>query len=302
MFYTIGTQELTPVPGTQWLAGDGGVGTCTTDEWEELPAWLRCAAQHQSGAIHFCKLERYPRYLMGTLHVPAKRQPGQHLVLAFYMFDGHLLFWDDSGTVENFLQRQLAQPLRGRLSAGRVLCEFLLWLVDEDLTYLEEQESRIEDLEEAVLAGERKQLGAEILAVKKETSHLYRYYSHLTDIGQRLQESCGSFFEAEDSTIFGLFADRAARLQSETQVQREYAAQVQELYQAQIGIRQNDIMKVLTIVTTIFLPLTLIAGWYGMNFLHMPELSWKYGYPAVIFVSILVVAGCICLFKSRKFW
>ena len=61
-------------------------------------------------------------------------------------------------------------------------------------------------------------------------------------------------------------------------------------------------MKILTIVTTIFLPLSLLAGWYGMNFTGMPELTWKYGYPTVIAVSILVVTVCLWIMKKKKFW
>ena len=59
-------------------------------------------------------------------------------------------------------------------------------------------------------------------------------------------------------------------------------------------------MTVLTVITTIFMPLTLIAGWYGMNFVNMPELGWKYGYPVVIVVSAAVVAFCLILFKKKK--
>ena len=61
-------------------------------------------------------------------------------------------------------------------------------------------------------------------------------------------------------------------------------------------------MKILTIVTTIFLPLTLVAGWYGMNFSNMPELSWKYGYPAVMVISLVIVMICLWTMKKKKFW
>ena len=61
-------------------------------------------------------------------------------------------------------------------------------------------------------------------------------------------------------------------------------------------------MKVLTIVTTIFLPLSLLAGWYGMNFAYMPELSWKYGYLFVIALSLGIIAFCLILFKKKKYW
>ena len=78
--------------------------------------------------------------------------------------------------------------------------------------------------------------------------------------------------------------------------------QIREVYQSLIDERQNEIMKLLTIVTTIVLPLSLVAGWYGMNFVNMPELSWKYGYlmVGVISAAVLVLGLWIC--KKKKFW
>lgn len=61
-------------------------------------------------------------------------------------------------------------------------------------------------------------------------------------------------------------------------------------------------MKILTVVTTIFLPLSLVAGRYGMNFVNLPELAWKYGYPAVIAVSVLIVSACLWVMEKKKFW
>ena len=74
------------------------------------------------------------------------------------------------------------------------------------------------------------------------------------------------------------------------------------MFQAEIDIRQNRIMKILTIVTTIFLPLSLLVGWYGMNFVGMPELTWKYGYPVVIAASVVVVIVSLLVCKKKKFW
>ena len=75
-----------------------------------------------------------------------------------------------------------------------------------------------------------------------------------------------------------------------------------EIYQSQISIRQNDIMKILTIVTTIFLPLSLLAGWYGMNFEYMPELHWRYGYVGVLVAAILIVIFSMILFRRKRYW
>ena len=101
---------------------------------------------------------------------------------------------------------------------------------------------------------------------------------------------------------FHMIEKRIARLKNEAQMLRGYGLQIRELFQAEIDIRQNRIMKILTIVTTIFLPLTLVAGWYGMNFSNMPELSWKYGYPAVIVISLVIVMLCLWIMKKKKFW
>ena len=82
---------------------------------------------------------------------------------------------------------------------------------------------------------------------------------------------------------------------------QEYEEQVREAYQSQIDIEQNNIMKLFTVITTIFLPLTLLTGWYGMN-LVMPEYKWAYGYPVVIAVAVAVVVILMIIFKKRKWF
>ena len=130
----------------------------------------------------------------------------------------------------------------------------------------------------------------------------FRYYSQLDDVACELRENENGFFTEGETMLFRLFEDRVIRLREESQLLREYCAQVQTMFQAEIDIRQNRIMQILTIVTTIFLPLSLLAGWYGMNFEGMPELHWKYGYPLVVAVSILVVVLSLWICKKKKFW
>ena len=64
---------------------------------------------------------------------------------------------------------------------------------------------------------------------------------------------------------------------------------------------KQNAMQLLTIVTTVFMPLSLITGWYGMNFANMPELEWEYGYPAAVALSVLVVGGCLLYFRRKHF-
>lgn len=75
---------------------------------------------------------------------------------------------------------------------------------------------------------------------------------------------------------------------------------MREAYQSQLAIQQNQLMKLFTVVTVVFLPLTLLTGWYGMNFVGMPELTWKYGYPVAIVVSVVIVVALLRHFKKKN--
>ncbi|MDO5389043.1 MAG: CorA family divalent cation transporter, partial [Clostridia bacterium] len=83
---------------------------------------------------------------------------------------------------------------------------------------------------------------------------------------------------------------------------REYTLQIQDMYQSQISVKQNDVMKTLTIVTTLVLPLSLLTGWYGMNFKYMPELAMRYSYFVVIAVSAVIVILSLVIFKVKKYF
>ena len=153
-----------------------------------------------------------------------------------------------------------------------------------------------------VLAHELDDFSAPMTALRKETMAWFRYYSQLDDVACELRENENGYFSDEECGLFRLFEERVIRLREESQLLREYCTQIQSLFQSEIDIRQNRIMQILTIVTTIFLPLTLLVGWYGMNFSGMPELHWKYGYPAIILVSIAVVVLSLWVCKKKKFW
>ena len=138
--------------------------------------------------------------------------------------------------------------------------------------------------------------------LRKETMTWFRYYTQLDDVAFTLRENELGIFSEREQMLFRMLADRVIRLREESQLLREYCSQVQNLFQSEIDIKQNRIMQILTIVTTVFLPLSLLAGWYGMNFTGMPELSWKYGYPVIIAVSVIVVALSLWICRKKKFW
>ena len=187
-------------------------------------------------------------------------------------------------------------------SPGSFFYTFLELIIAKDMHHLQELEDKLDQLEDQVLAGQLEGFNLKMTAIRKEISNWIRYYTQLDDMVCEFQENENEYFNEHELRLFHMVEKRIGRLKDEAQMLREYGLQVRELFQAEIDIRQNNIMKILTIVTTIFLPLSLVAGWYGMNFTNMPELTWKYGYPAVIGISVLVVLICLWVMKKKKFW
>lgn len=317
------------------------VAVLTTKEFEQEEELMKELEIHQvQNYIRFSKLEVHPNCIFGTFYIPQKSNNQKsnrlqyeeesnslyysyrgneesmeknqkhtsiynnqkHLSFQFYIKNRNIIFVDDTNTVLPLINKINTMVIRKKYTIERFFYEFLESLISEDLIYLEKLEEQLSDIEYEVLNGSLENFNHKIIALKKKMLRFYRYYSELVEIGQAIMENVNDFFREEEIPVFKLFINRVSRLQSETQLLREYAMQVQDVYQAQIDIRQNSVMKVLTIVTTIFLPLSLIAGWYGMNFKYMPELQWKYGYALIAVISIAVVAFCLWIFKRKKFW
>ena len=165
---------------------------------------------------------------------------------------------------------------------------------------MERYERELEAMEQDILSGDAELSSERLNQVRGDIRELRIHYDQLIDLGQELEENENNFFDQENLRYFRLFLNRLARLHDTAASLRDYTMQLQDLYQAQLDIRQNRIMTVLTVVTTIFLPLTLIAGWYGMNFKYMPELNWRWSYLVVILVSAAIVVGSLWFFKKKK--
>lgn len=145
------------------------------------------------------------------------------------------------------------------------------------------------------------ELNTEIFDLRNRLSTLKNYYEQLIDIGESLQENENDLFEEEDLRYFKIFTDKSERLSNNTQLLCDNLIHLREAMDATINYNLNNTMKLFTMVTIIFQPLTLIVGWYGMNFKYMPELGWKFGYLYVIVLSIVVVGVILYWFKKRKF-
>lgn len=283
-----------------------GVVLLTSEELTHQPklAGLERVLCHTPPArdARVCKAEVRSDCLSGTLVLPRQGKGGSRPACGYLVTEKRVVLVDDADFILPLMKHLVKEKRPTEQSVGRFLYDFFEQLIAKDLYKLEEIEDRAEQLEDQVLAHRLEEFSAPMTALRKETMAWFRYYSQLDDVACELRENENSFFTQEEEMLFRMFEDRVIRLREESQLLREYCAQVQTMFQAEIDIRQNRIMQILTIVTTIFLPLSLLAGWYGMNFEGMPELHWKYGYPLVVAVSILVVVLSLWICKKKKFW
>ena len=239
--------------------------------------------------------------LTGTFSIPDRAKiGGPRHNFSFALDEDGVVLVDDSGYVEEVVER-IRRTKKWRLpSMERFLYDLLETIIAPDMALLESTEKKLNRTEEAILRGEVETFPAEINDIRGDLLDLRVHYEQLIDLGQELEENENGFFEDENLRYFRLFTERVMRLKDMVSGQRDYVVQLRDLIQTQLDLKQNRIMTVLTVITSIFLPLTLIAGWYGMNFRYMPELEWKYSYPIVILVSILIVVVCIFWFKKKK--
>jgi magnesium transporter len=189
-----------------------------------------------------------------------------------------------------------------KISLERLIFGFLERFIRDDYSMLVQIEADISEHEDKI--NDRnldKDFNNQITVIRKKLLLLDNYYQQLIAIGEELEENSLDIFIEENLHYFSIFSGKATRLSNNTRMLQEYCVQVREAYHAQLDNDLNQIMKLFTVVTTVFLPLTLIVGWYGMNFTNMPELTWKFGYIFVIFLSIATLIISLYYFKKKKF-
>ena len=184
-----------------------------------------------------------------------------------------------------------------------VLAAFLFELTSGDVDELESIENDINELERKIIAAKStiRGVSSRIIELRRSFLRVKRFYEQLAIVIDRLVENENEIIAPDVLSRFAALSRRVHYLMQSVADLREFVTQVREAYQARIDIEQNQIMKVFTVITAVFLPLTLIVGWYGMNF-QIPEFSWRFGYLYVIVLSVVVCAVCVCIFRKKKWF
>ena len=278
------------------------VAVLTTPEWERERERFDMGIELEPDAVHIHNTKAEVNYdsLTGTFQLPDRQNLKERdFRFAFALDEKGVVFIDDTGRAEQMIDvirrtKRWRQP-----SLERFLYDFLEQIVDDDLAIMERYEAELNRIEDEVISGGKGDM-VRVNEIRSDMRVLLVHYEQIIDMTQELEENENGFFSEENLRYIHLFMNLLARRRDFAVSLRDYTMQVRDLHNAQLEVSQNRIMTLLTVVTTIFMPLTLIVGWYGMNFRYMPELEWRFGYPLVIAVSAAVVVFCLILFKKKK--
>ncbi|MHB1315143.1 MAG: magnesium transporter CorA family protein [Christensenellales bacterium] len=221
--------------------------------------------------------------------------------ICIYVLKNMLLFFSKNDAVLQRFLHDAAKENNANISFNRLLSNFFEKLTADDVDVLEKIEQEISDLESELIESKKRNCVKEIISLRKRLMALKRYYEQLLNVLDELMENENDLLNEHTLRYFKIFEGKVERLYHNILNLRDYVTQVREAYQAEVDIGLNNIMKIFTVLTAIFLPLTLLVGWYGMN-LRMPEFQWNFGYPMVIIIAVLIVAFCLYYFKKNKWF
>ncbi len=205
----------------------------------------------------------------------------------------------------------LFEPLRQRIRNGkgrmrRLGPDYLAYslldtIIDHYFVILEKFAERIEKLEEELVGNPRPDTLQQIHRLKREMIFLRKSAWPLREVINGLEKSESDLIRPATKIFLRDIYDHAIHIVDSIESYREMLSSMLDIYLSSVSNRMNQVMKVLTIIATIFMPLTFLAGIYGMNFKHMPELGWPWGYPLVL-ALMFALAGAMIYFFKKKNW
>ncbi|MCR4897038.1 MAG: magnesium transporter CorA [Lachnospiraceae bacterium] len=278
------------------------VAVLTPEEWNREIDSFEMGIDMDPNLVEFYTTKAEVNYdsLTGSFAIPDRENmTGEWLKFAFALDEKGVVFIDPGDFAQRMIDRIMVTKKWRVPGLERFLYDFLEQIIHEDPRILEAYEKRLDAIDSDIDSGKEADLAA-LNDIRSELRDLRTHYSQLIDLSQELEENENNYFKANFLRYFRLFTNRVSRLHDVVNSLLDYTVQIRDTYQSRLDVKQNRIMTVLTVVTTIFMPLTLIVGWYGMNFKYMPELESPWGYPIVILVSVLIIIVSLIFFKKKK--
>jgi len=187
-----------------------------------------------------------------------------------------------------------------RMGADYLMYAILDAIVDNYFAILEKLGEKIEFLEEELVINPTEKTLQQIHNLKREMVHLRRSVWPLRELISGIERSESELILESTDAYFRDIYDHTIQVIDTVESFRDMVSGMLDIYLSSVSNRMNEVMKVLTIIATIFIPLTFVAGIYGMNFEYMPELKWKFGYYGVWMIMLVITGGMLYYFKKKK--
>ncbi len=251
------------------------------------------------------KLETFDNHLFVVVRMLTLKEGvlRQEQVSIFLFKDTLITFQEAKGDVWDPIRQRLQKKGSRLRSMGSAYLLYTLLdaVVDHTFPLLESYGDLLEEMEVAVIDDPKPDIQRQIHRIKRELVVLRRVLWPLREVVNELHRDETERIPKEVKTFMRDVYDHAVQVMEIIETYREQAGGLNDLYMSAVSNRMNEIMKVLTIMASFFIPITFVAGVYGMNFEHIPELAWKYGYPTFWIVCLSVISGLLIFFR-RKGW
>ena len=213
-----------------------------------------------------------------------------------------ITFQESPGDVFEALRERIRQG-KGRIRKQKA--DYLAYalidaIVDNYFAILERVGEELEELEELVLKSSDKETVSRIHAIKRQMLLIRRAAWPMRELVNNFEKSESVWLEKSTRIFLRDVYDHTIQIIDSVEVSREIIAGLLDMHLSSLSNKTNEVMKVLTIMATIFIPLTFIAGVYGMNFEYMPELAWKWGYPGIMIFMFVAAMGMLWFFRRKK--
>ena len=199
--------------------------------------------------------------------------------------------------------RERIRSSKGRIrkmSADYLAYTLLDAVVDTYFLILEKLGDKIEKLEDDLIHSPTKETLDQIHFLKREMIFLRKAIWPLREMIHSLQRSESVFYSEQTHLYLRDVYDHSVRVIETIETYRDLLSGMMDIYHSILSNKMNEIMKVLTIISSVFIPVTFIAGVYGMNFHHMPELRSKWGYPLALLSMLMIISGMLYYFRRKK--
>ncbi len=213
-----------------------------------------------------------------------------------------ITFQEKTGDVLDPVRERIANPKSRFRKMGPDYLAYAILdiIIDHYFVVLEHQGEKLELLEESVLDDPTRQLAHQIQHMKRELIFLRKSIWPLREVISELSRAESLLITDSIAPFLRDVYDHTIQVVDTVETFRDMVTGILDIYLSNVSNRMNEVMKVLTIIATIFIPLTFIAGIYGMNFEYMPELHWKWSYPIIWGIMLAIFGGMIIFFRRKK--